>query len=126
MSSADCEPQGTGWGILDDLPGDPMIWVLIFSELAAFGLFLGTFTVARAIHPAVFAAGQAALDPGPPRFNTILLGTSGWGGIEHYCAGDERLGRGPGYEGRAGQREAGDTILAAHSHGAWWPVRGGQ
>jgi nitric oxide reductase NorE protein len=78
MSAADCEPQGTGWGILDDLPGDPMIWVLIFSELAAFGLFLGAFTVARAIHPAVFAAGQAALDPGLAGLNTIVLVTSGW------------------------------------------------
>jgi nitric oxide reductase NorE protein len=78
MSAADCEPRGTGWGILDDLPGDPMIWVLIFSELAAFGLFLGTFTVARAIHPAVFAAGQAALDPGLAGLNTVVLVTSGW------------------------------------------------
>src|SRR3954454_9290277 len=78
MSAADCEPQGTGWGILDDLPGDPMIWVLIFSELAAFGLFLGTFVVARAIHPAVFAAGQAALDSKLAGLNTIVLVTSGW------------------------------------------------
>jgi nitric oxide reductase NorE protein len=78
MSAADCEQQGTGWGILEDLPGDPMIWVLIFSELVAFGLFLGAFTVARAIHPAVFAAGQAALDPGLAGLNTIVLVTSGW------------------------------------------------
>jgi len=49
MSAADCEQQGTGWGILEDLPGDPMIWVLIFSELVAFGLFLGAFAVARAV-----------------------------------------------------------------------------
>lgn len=41
MSAAGCEQQGTGWGILEGLPGDPMIWVLIFSEFAAFGLFLG-------------------------------------------------------------------------------------
>ena len=41
MSAADYEQKETGWGLLDDLPGDPMIWVLIFSELAAFGLFLG-------------------------------------------------------------------------------------
>lgn len=78
MSAADCEQQGTGWGILEDLPGDPMIWVLIFSELVAFGLFLGAFTVARAIHPAVFAAGQAALDSGLAGLNTIVLVTSGW------------------------------------------------
>jgi nitric oxide reductase NorE protein len=78
MSAADCEQRGTGWGILEDLPGDPMIWVLIFSELAAFGLFLGTFAVARAVHPSVFAAGQAALDSNLAGLNTVVLVTSGW------------------------------------------------
>lgn len=78
MSAADCEQEGTGWGMLEDLPGDPMIWVLIFSELVAFGLFLGAFTVARAIHPAVFAAGQATLDSNLAGLNTVVLVTSGW------------------------------------------------
>jgi nitric oxide reductase NorE protein len=78
MSAAECEQPGNGWGILEDLPGDPMIWVLILSELAAFGLFLGAFVVARAIHPAVFAAGQAALDSNLAGLNTIVLVTSGW------------------------------------------------
>ncbi|MBB4369231.1 nitric oxide reductase NorE protein [Bradyrhizobium sp. cir1] len=78
MSTAECEQQETGWGILQDLPGDPMIWVLIFSELVAFGLFLGAFSVARAIHPAVFAAGQAALDSNLAGLNTVVLVTSGW------------------------------------------------
>ena len=78
MSAADCEQQGTGWGILEDLPGDPMIWVLICSELAAFGLFLGALGVARAIHPAVVAAGQAVLDSRLAGLNTIVLVTSGW------------------------------------------------
>ncbi|MEW6149699.1 MAG: cytochrome c oxidase subunit 3 family protein [Bradyrhizobium sp.] len=78
MSATDCEQQETGWGILGDLPGDPMIWVLIFSELAAFGLFLGAFVVARALHPAVFAAGQATLDTHLAGINTVVLVTSGW------------------------------------------------
>ncbi|MCP3381878.1 cytochrome c oxidase subunit 3 family protein [Bradyrhizobium sp. CCGUVB4N] len=78
MSAAECEQPGSGWGILEDLPGDPMIWVLIFSELAAFGLFLGAFVVARAIHPALFAEGQAALDSSLAGLNTIVLVTSGW------------------------------------------------
>ena len=77
MSAVD-DQQGSGWGILGDLPGDPMIWVLIFSEFAAFGLFLGAFSVARAIHPAMFAAGQAALDSTLAGLNTIVLVTSGW------------------------------------------------
>ncbi|WGD49582.1 cytochrome c oxidase subunit 3 family protein [Bradyrhizobium sp. CB1650] len=78
MSATECEQEGSGWGILEDLPGDPMIWVLIFSELAAFGLFLGAFVVARVIHPAVFAAGQAALDSRLAGLNTVVLVTSGW------------------------------------------------
>ncbi|MHC2620698.1 nitric oxide reductase NorE protein [Bradyrhizobium huanghuaihaiense] len=55
-----------------------MIWVLIFSELVAFGLFLGAFVVARAIHPALFAAGQAALNLDLAGLNTVVLVTSGW------------------------------------------------
>lgn len=55
-----------------------MIWVLIFSELAAFGLFLGAFVIARALHPTVFAAGQATLDARLAGINTIVLVTSGW------------------------------------------------
>ena len=78
MSAADCERQESGWGVLDGLPGDPMIWVLIFSELAAFGLLLGAFAVARAVNPAVFASGQTALDSGLAALNTIVLVTSGW------------------------------------------------
>lgn len=78
MSAVDCERPETGWGTLEELPGDPMMWVLIFSELAAFGLFLGAFAVARAINPAVFASGQTALDSTLAGLNTVILLTSGW------------------------------------------------
>jgi nitric oxide reductase NorE protein len=76
MSAQDCEVQESG--LLDELPGDPMIWVLIFSELAVFGLLLGAFAVARAINPVVFASGQALLDPSLAALNTLMLVTSGW------------------------------------------------
>jgi nitric oxide reductase NorE protein len=78
MSATDYEQQASGWGILEDLPGDPMIWVLIFSELAAFGLFLGAFAIARLVQPTLFASGQAALDSGLAGVNTVVLVTSGW------------------------------------------------
>jgi nitric oxide reductase NorE protein len=78
MSIADCEREESGWGVLEGLPGDPMMWVLVFSELVAFGLFLGAFIVARAVNPAVFASGQTALDPTLAGWNTIVLVTSGW------------------------------------------------
>lgn len=96
MSAADYEQKETGWGFLDDLPGDPMIWVLIFSELAAFGLFLGAFTVARAVSPAVFASGQAVLDSRLAGLNTIVLVTSGWAaarGTAAARAGEPRSSR---------------------------------
>ena len=78
MSIADCEREETEWGILEGLPGDPMMWVLVFSELVAFGLFLGAFVVARAVNPAIFASGQATLDTSFAAYNTIVLVTSGW------------------------------------------------
>jgi len=81
MSTAECEQQGAGWGILQELPGEPMIWVLIFSEFVAFGLLLGAFSVARAIHPAGFATGQAALNSNLAGLNTVVLVTSGWAAV---------------------------------------------
>jgi nitric oxide reductase NorE protein len=64
--------------VLDSLPGHLMMWVLIFSELAAFGALLAGFSVARALHPAEFAAGQAQLDPVLAAVNTFCLVSSGW------------------------------------------------
>jgi nitric oxide reductase NorE protein len=78
MSVQELEEQDSGWGILSELPGDPMIWVLIFSELAVFGLLLGAFAVARAVNPSVFLAGQELLDPPLAAVNTLVLVTSGW------------------------------------------------
>jgi nitric oxide reductase NorE protein len=78
MSIADCEREESGWGVLEGLPGDPMMWVLVFSELVAFGLFLGAFIVARAVNPAIFASGQSELDLALAGYNTIVLVTSGW------------------------------------------------
>ncbi|MFX6258349.1 hypothetical protein ABTF80_20055, partial [Acinetobacter baumannii] len=49
-------PQNRPGG-LAALPGNLMMWILIFSELAVFGAaFLG-FAVARVLDPATFAAG---------------------------------------------------------------------
>ena len=42
------------WGALSALPGNPMMWVLILSELVVFGAFFAVFAVARALHPEVF------------------------------------------------------------------------
>ena len=96
MSAVNCEQEQAGWDIFEGLPGDPMIWVLIFSELAAFGLFLGAFVVAHAVNSAAFAAGQAALDARLAALNTIVLVTSGWAaarGAAAARAGEPRFSR---------------------------------
>lgn len=80
MTTTDIEAEQSddGWGVLDALPGHPMMWILILSELLAFGLLLGAFSIARLAHQAVFAAGQAAIDPRLAVANTVVLVTSGW------------------------------------------------
>uniref|UniRef100_Q07U02 Cytochrome c oxidase, subunit III n=1 Tax=Rhodopseudomonas palustris (strain BisA53) TaxID=316055 RepID=Q07U02_RHOP5 len=77
---AETEPSDADdeWSVLDSLPGHLMMWVLIFSELLAFGALLGGFAVARMVNRAVFDAGQAQLDPMLAGFNTFVLLLSGW------------------------------------------------
>lgn len=66
-----------GWGVLGELPGDFMMWVLIASELLVFGLALLAFLGVRASDPGAFAADQALLDRTAGALNTIVLVTSG-------------------------------------------------
>ncbi|MCB8821475.1 cytochrome c oxidase subunit 3 family protein [Microvirga rosea] len=74
----DLAQEDRPWGALSDLPGHPMMWVLILTEVVTFGLLFVTFAVTRAVHPDLFAAGQAQLDPALGGINTLVLITSGW------------------------------------------------
>ncbi len=60
------------------LPGELMMWVLIFSELAVFGAGLAVFMVLRLLDPEGFAQAQTALLPALAGANTIVLITSGY------------------------------------------------
>lgn len=64
-------------GVLAELPGDLMMWVLIASELLVFGAALIAFLGVRATDPAGFATDQALLDRTAGAVNTIVLVTSG-------------------------------------------------
>lgn len=66
------------WGPLAGLPGHPMMWVLIASELAVFGALIVAFGIAGALEPDLFAAGRARLDPLLGGINTLVLVTSGF------------------------------------------------
>lgn len=69
--------EESGWGPLSALPGHPLMWVLIASELAVFGLALLGYAGARARDPQTFAAAQDTLDRLAGTLNTAILLTSG-------------------------------------------------
>ncbi len=67
----------SGWGPLSDLPGNPLMWVLILGELVVFAAFFGVYGIARAGEREVFDASQQLLDPLAGGINTMVLLTSG-------------------------------------------------
>ncbi len=64
--------------ILEELPGDLMIWLLIVSELLVFSAGLAAFLAVRVTDPAGFADAQDALHRTGAGFNTVILVTSGY------------------------------------------------
>ncbi|MFC5356283.1 cytochrome c oxidase subunit 3 family protein [Azospirillum himalayense] len=70
--------EAADWGPLSSLPGNPMMWILILGELAAFGAMFIGFAVTRALDTATFDASQAQLDRLLGGVNTMVLVTSGW------------------------------------------------
>jgi nitric oxide reductase NorE protein len=72
--------QPADHNVLDELPGELMIWVLIVSELLVFGAGLLAYLAVRAGDVALFAESQDSLNRVAGAVNTIVLVTSG------YCA----------------------------------------
>jgi nitric oxide reductase NorE protein len=60
-----------------NLPGHPMMWILIGSELLVFGGALLAFSGARLVDPPAFAAAQDHLDRLTGLINVMVLVTSG-------------------------------------------------
>src|SRR5688572_10454693 len=54
-----------------DEGGDLLLWVLVFSELAAFGILLGGFLVMSVLHPERFGAAKFHLSARIAGFNTV-------------------------------------------------------
>lgn len=76
------ENENGDWSVLSDLPGNPIMWVLIISELLVFGALLIGFAVVRLLHPQMALAGQLTLSIPIGGFNTLVLVTSGWAAAE--------------------------------------------
>jgi nitric oxide reductase NorE protein len=75
MSASSAAPPA--WGPLSGLPGNPLMWVLIASELLVFGCALIGYAGARSLDPAGFAVAQDQLDRLAGTVNTAVLLTSG-------------------------------------------------
>ncbi len=71
------ESPQSGWGALSRLPGNPMMWILIWSELAVFGLAFIGFSIAHVMQPDVFTHSQDGLNRFLGGINTMVLVTSG-------------------------------------------------
>ena len=64
--------------LLDEVPGELMMWVLIISELLVFGAGLAVFLAIRLTDPVLFAESQDHLHRTGAALNTIVLVTSGF------------------------------------------------
>jgi nitric oxide reductase NorE protein len=63
----------------DEEEGDVfLLWVLVWSELVAFGILICAFLVMSALEPDRFAQARLHLSPGLAAINTVVLLTSGW------------------------------------------------
>ncbi len=65
------------WGPLSQLPGNPMIWLLIISEIAVFGAGFAGFVIAFLLDPETFVRSQDTLNRLAGAINTMVLVTSG-------------------------------------------------
>ena len=68
LSQADTADEG----------GDLLLWVLVWSELAAFGILLTGYLVMSILHAETFDAAQLHLSARIASINTIVLLASGW------------------------------------------------
>lgn len=58
--------------------GDLLLWILVWSELAVFGILFVAFVIAGIVQSDEFAAARAHLDSPLAALNTAVLLTSGW------------------------------------------------
>lgn len=58
--------------------GDLILWILVWSELIAFGALLTAFLIMTVMHPESYSMAKLHLNGRLASFNTIVLIASGW------------------------------------------------
>lgn len=71
--------------------GDIILWILVWSELAAFGVLLCGFMVMSYLHAESFSLAKLHLDGRLASINTLVLIASGWLAAEAARASAERV-----------------------------------
>lgn len=77
MNPHHTQPISNDWGPLSQLPGNPLMWVLILSELLVFSAFFVLYAWMRSSDPALYNLAQQQLNPLLGGINTLILLTSG-------------------------------------------------
>ncbi|MEH6403225.1 MAG: cytochrome c oxidase subunit 3 family protein [Sneathiella sp.] len=72
------DDKADDWGPLSGLPGNPIMWILIASELIVFGAFFIGFSLLHLNEPELFLQSQNQLDRLAGGLNTMVLVTSGF------------------------------------------------
>jgi len=74
----------------DVADGDLVMWILVWSELVAFGVLISGFLVMSFLHPESFSLAKLHLDARLASINTLVLITSGWLAAEAARSKSER------------------------------------
>jgi nitric oxide reductase NorE protein len=77
----------------EETDGDLVMWILVWSELVAFGVLLCGFLVMSFLHPESFSLAKLHLDARLASINTLVLVTSGWLAAEAARSGSEKIRR---------------------------------
>jgi nitric oxide reductase NorE protein len=77
----------------EEADGDVVMWILVWSELVAFGVLIGGFLVMSFLHPESFSIAKLHLDARLASINTLVLITSGWLAAEAARSGSEKFRR---------------------------------
>lgn len=80
-------------GRKDEADGDLVMWILVWSELVAFGVLISGFLVMSFLHPESFSLAKLHLDARLASINTLVLITSGWLAAEAARSQTERVRR---------------------------------
>ena len=62
----------------DRSDGDLILWILVWSELIAFGVLLAAFLIMSLLHPESYSIAKLHLNGRLASFNTLVLIASGW------------------------------------------------